>query len=1122
MNLKFFQWRSLQTRVTLLALLLVVFVICCITIYVSRILRADMERMLGQQQLATVSGIAHEIDNHLRDREVALETIAKEVTPKILADSSASQALLEQRPLLQLLFNGGVFLTRADGTAIADVPRSAGRIGTNYIDRESVSIPLKEGKTVIGRPAMGKKLGAPIFSIVAPLFDAKGKVSGVIVGTINLGLPSFLDQITQSHYGQRGDFLLFAPQHKLIVTASDKTRVMQPAPAPGLNVMYDRYVAGYEGFGTAVSSQGIEELSAAKRIPSAGWFIVARLPVAEAFAPIESMQERLLVSALVFTVLAGALTSWLISRMLRKQFAPVRAASSAIAARSTADQPIRALHVVRQDEIGELIGDFNILLESYARREELLKASEAFKDGVLNSLDAHIAVVDQTGLILAVNERWHRFSLENSAEPGKPAPRTGVGANYLAICRGAICSPDDAALAAYTGVKAVLERRLPDFTCEYPCDSPLQQRWFSMTVMPLGENVNTGAVITHIDITERKRSIEQVEMLLLEQKSILDSRVVGIAKLKDRRYMWVNPALAAMLGYSPDEMIGKSSRIVYPSDEAYGAFAENAMQKVVQGEVFRGEFEFLRKDGTFCWFDVSGSALRPGSTEFIFACVAITERKQAELALAQYQNELEALIEQKTLEVSHQKDQLQLISDTLPGVVYQFMRTADGESKFIYMSQGIASLYEVEANDALKNSDLITRCIVPEDRQSHIESIERSYQDVSEWEHWHRIITPSGHLKWVRGRASPQKNSDGSVTWTGFLVDVTEWKSIEEAARSADRAKSEFLANMSHEIRTPMNGVIGMVDILLQTPLSDRQRQMLTTVANSSQTLLDILNDILDYSKIEAGKLTIERIPVSLQEVTNNTLQLMQSVAIVKEISMSLSISTDLPSAIYSDPTRLRQILLNLLGNAIKFTPVDATRKGRVTLTLEPGTLPDGQAAVLLRVCDRGIGITAEVQAALFAPFTQADTSTARQFGGTGLGLSISKRLVELMGGHISIQSTPGQGSEFTVALPLQEAPVEALRVNAFLPPQSRLHDANAQQVAAPEQWILLAEDNETNREVIGEQLRLLGYACEMAQDGRIALQMWRATPWRFALLLTDCHMPNMDGFALTKALREA
>ncbi len=393
---------SLKTRVMLFTLGIFLVGIWTLAYYSSRILRNDMQRMLGEQQFSTVSGIANEIDGRLSDRMQALETIAKEVTPEVLGNGPALQALLEHRPLLQLLFNGGVFVTRTDGTAIADAPVSAGRIGTNYLDRDSVSIPLKQGKTVIGRPAMGKKLGAPIFSVTAPLFDSKGRVMGVIVGTINLGKPNFLDQIARSRYGKSGGYLLIAPQHQLIVTATDKTRAMQPAPSAGLNAMHDRYMQGYEGYGTAVSSRGVLELSAAKRIPATGWFIVAALPAQEAFAPIESMLQRLLLSTLLFTALAGALMWWLISRMLQQQFAPMVAASKALASQSTTDQPVQNLPVMRHDEIGELVGGFNRLLESYRAREDALRESEARFRTLVDAVPDAIAL-HRNGKLLFVN-----------------------------------------------------------------------------------------------------------------------------------------------------------------------------------------------------------------------------------------------------------------------------------------------------------------------------------------------------------------------------------------------------------------------------------------------------------------------------------------------------------------------------------------------------------------------------------------------------------------------------------------------------------------------------------------------------------------------------------------------
>ncbi len=409
---------------------------------------------------------------------------------------------------------------------------------------------------------------------------------------------------------------------------------------------------------------------------------------------------------------------------------------------------------------------------------------------------------------------------------------------------------------------------------------------------------------------------------------------------------------------------------------------------------------------------------------------------------------------------------------------------------------------------------------------------------------WHGEIlnrNKDGGLYWTVTTVVPLMGSDGlPEQYISIRTDTTQRKQAEDAANAANRSKGQFLANMNHEIRTPMNGVIGMVDVLQQTTLLPEQRRMLGTIQQSSMALLQILNDILDFSKIEAGKLEVESIPTNLREVTEGVMQLMQAQATARSIELSVFVPPELPAWILCDPLRLRQVLLNLVGNALKFThSTSSNPTASVRLRVEPCALAPGTPGVRLSVQDSGIGMSPEAVAKLFQPFTQADESTSRKFGGTGLGLSITQRLVELMGGHISVRSTPNEGSEFSVDLPLLTCGPGRMEATHLLPsyppaqalpgvqverrsPAQRPTAPTVEEAAQTKRLILLAEDHEINRDVMHEQLRILGYACEVAEDGAIALQMWQANPGRYALLMSDCHMPNLDGFGLTSAIRLA
>jgi PAS domain S-box-containing protein len=449
----------------------------------------------------------------------------------------------------------------------------------------------------------------------------------------------------------------------------------------------------------------------------------------------------------------------------------------------------------------------------------------------------------------------------------------------------------------------------------------------------------------------------------------------------------------------------------------------------------------------------------------------------------------------------------------------------DAEGTVLYQTPSIERVLGFRPNERLGTNIFADSIVHPDDESRHREffaAILRQPRATVRGEF--RVRHVDGSWRDVEAVAQNLLEDPTVAGIVGNYRDITQRKQQElelrhakEAAEAANRAKDEFLANVSHEIRTPMNAILGMTELTLDTPLGTEQRQSLKTVKSAAESLLSIINDLLDFSKIQAGKLTLDPVRFSLRATLDDVCGALAVRARGKRLGLTSDVHAAVPAALVGDAGRLRQVLINLLGNAIKFT-----EQGNVGVRVEPDAEPHNDGGIWLRfsVSDTGIGIPREKQETIFRAFEQEDTSTTRRFGGTGLGLTIASQMVALMGGKIAVSSEPGRGSTFSFAARFERVadgtvPAEASTRREALGDGVEVADATH---VGPALRVLVAEDNEFSSQLLAQLLTRRGHRVQTTSNGLDALA--QATEGDFDLLLTDIHMPGLDGFEVAEKIR--
>jgi PAS domain S-box-containing protein len=720
------------------------------------------------------------------------------------------------------------------------------------------------------------------------------------------------------------------------------------------------------------------------------------------------------------------------------------------------------------------VGTNQRLLETAGRIARLVRAARASAEG-------------HWELDYASGRFWRSGTFEELL--GRPShDATGTIAEFEHLPH-----PDDAA-----AVRAALEAHVGSGT---PFDVELRLRcengsWRWFRYRAAVEFSSQGAIAR---LCGSISDIERERLGRAELERVRDKFERAIAGTNDglwdwdlaTRQCWFSPRVRELLGYTAEEFPDRAEAmlgVMHPDDRE--RLRRVSDQHLADGRPYDIELRLRARDGHYHWYRIRGRAERDADGSPVALAGSIQDidaHRAAQMALEERENLLRQLTRQ------------------VPGMLYEIRLAPDGTWTVPFMSDQFSQMFGLSLDDLRANGNAMLERIVEDDRIPVTAALDHSARTLEPFRASYRV-TLEGVQRWYDSHARPQRLEDGTTVWYGYIWDATHrmqdehaLTSARNAADAANRAKGEFLANMSHEIRTPMNGVLGMTDLLLDTPMEPSQRLYAETIRSSATALLSIINDILDLSKIEAGKLELESLPFEPRGCIEESVLTMAAQAAAKGVEMILDIDPAIPARVLGDPHRLRQIVLNLVGNAVKFTD-----DGEILIEARAAEATDSRAALQVVVRDTGIGMSEATLSRLFQPFSQADPSTTRNFGGTGLGLSIVRRLIDMMGGSIHVTSEPNVGTTFTLRLPYPAASAPAA--------------VAADEVTFDGVRVLIVDDNPTNRRVLKGQLEAAGCELQVTDNAAGALSALKTAAVEskpFDVLIADDQMPGMDGTTL-------